>query len=156
MFTKHPVLFRKSLINSPTVTFQGWWPCAPQTHADYRGLGVDTEVEDPDPAVQAEIDAQRRYAEWLDENWQVEPGRRPKKRGRSCNRTYRQSAYNWIVELENLLLCPPHGGPGFVRWQVPRDWRSVKAKGSEDCQPKRPATQATPVFPKCRTFGEHH
>ena len=72
------------------------------------------------------------------------PGPRVRKRKRAGNRTFRQAAWVWLVALDNMLRCPPHGGPGLEKWQVPERWWEVKGEaeldwpclvGSADCGP---------------------
>lgn len=125
-FTKHFPLPSLQIINTRSGALSPPCFCGPQTHADYRGLCDEGDTVDANPLLEAEIEAQRREAAWLDSSWQVDPGKRQKKRHRPGNKTYRQAAYSWVLELDNMLQCGPHGGPGLRKWQVPHDWKSVK------------------------------
>jgi hypothetical protein len=49
-----------------------------------------------------------------------------KKRNEKAKRHYRMKSKRFVVEVDNMLRCPPHDGPGLLRLQAPLDFESIQ------------------------------
>jgi hypothetical protein len=107
----------------PDKNFAAW--LAPQTHQEFLapavllpdGDGFDIDVVDA-------AEQQAKEDEWLQAHDRRNAGpKQPQKK--KAKAQYRLKSKRFVVEVDNMLRCVPHNGPGLVRFQAPVDFQSI-------------------------------